>query len=159
MGKSKLKWRKLDLEQIQFRPGEARLEFACVEVEKEEEGGEEEGGDDENCSFFKKKERKYERRKVAMRKMRQRFLKNKMKNMKKKDARQHEESTIQKKREAKVKVENKCNKENADERAPWRKLHEAVWEKRIERSGRKRELRMRVMQIYSCRLKEWRASS
>ena len=104
MGKSKLKWRKLDLEQIQFRPGEARLEFACVEVEKEEEGGEY-----ENCYFFKKQERKYERRTVAMRKMRQRFLKNKMKNIKKKDARQHEESTTQKKREAKVKVENKCN--------------------------------------------------
>ena len=51
MGKPKIKWHKLDLGQIQFSPGQARLEFAFVEAKKEEE----DGGEDESCSFFKKK--------------------------------------------------------------------------------------------------------
>ena len=50
MGKPKIKWHTLDLERIQSRPGQARLEFVYVEAEKEEE----EGGEDAHCSFFKK---------------------------------------------------------------------------------------------------------
>ena len=66
----------------------------------------------------------------------------------------NEESTAEKASKPKSKVESKGKPEIEDTRASWRKLHDAIWQRRIERSGRKREMRMRLMQIHSCRMKE-----
>ena len=116
------------------------------------------------------RQRPYETRKQAMQKMMRKVRKQREKHERrrlacKKETKDITQETAQKDAEeeseggAALKQVAKESEEQLEEKAPWMRLHEAIWKLRIQRGGLKRRLKLTMEMIYQFRCKMQRTQA